>query len=201
MTNLKIFGQTFNNVTGIKATNSSDAIVTFSEGSGGGLTTIASGSFVGTGAYDLPVAIGNKMAKTDFWFKFNARANSEFPYDTNYKYGYGMVIISSDFGHFDLSTEGDSKQIISDKTIKINNSGTVTEATAGMFIGDIEQVRNGTANNISRPNNFRINRKSTGFELRYYNSNSSHQYTTGITYDYEVVYFGSNPSTDIVEVS
>ena len=178
-----------------------------SGGGGGGLTKVASGTYTGTGATTNGVIppqtgffVGTKMPKTDFWFKFIAKSDSEFSYDTNYKYAYGLSVIFSEIGHFDLSSNGDSKQMESDLSYDINNNGTITSATAGAPIKFTTTVRNGTASSTSVPNNFRIDRTSSGFYVRLYNSNAVNLFPSGMVYDWEVVYFGSNPSTDIIEV-
>ena len=173
---------------------------TASGGGGGGLTTVASGTFTGTGVQDIAVNVGTKMPQTDFWVKFVAKSNTEFAYDINYKPAYMFAMVTSDNGHFDLSSVADSKQVISDLTFDIDNSGSITHAAAGTYIGHMTTVRNTGAANYGRPNNFRINRKSDHFEVRIYQSNASYAYPSGIVYDWEVVYFGTSPSTDIVEI-
>lgn len=181
-----------------------DAIET-GGGGGGGTTLIASGTYTGTGTYPSTAGqgffVGTRMPQTDFYVRFIAQSDSEFPYDTNYKYAYGIALVFSEFGHFDLSAVGDGKQMISDITFNVNNGGTITAADAGMPILFIDSVRNATAKNTQVPNNCRIDRRSDGFYFRLYNSNASNKYETGITYDWEVVYFGSNPSTDIVSIA
>lgn len=177
-------------------------------GGGGGATgptVVASGTYTGTGGYPSSAGtgffVGKKMPKTDFWFKFCASSDSEFAYNTDYKYAYGLFAVLSEFGHFDLSTVGDSKDVISDITFDINNGGTITATNAGRYLGIMDYVRNGSANNIIAPNNFRIDRRSEGFYVRPYHSNAAYKYVSGMTYNWELVYFGSNPSTDIVEVT
>lgn len=176
-----------------------------SGGGGGGLTVVASGTYTGTGGYPSSAGtgffVGKKMPKTNFWFKFCASSDSEFAYNTDYKYSYGLFAVFSEFGHFDLSTVGDSKDVISDITFDINNSGTVTATNAGRYVGFVNCVRNGSANNLLAPNHFRIDRRSGGFYLRPYQSNSLYKYVNGMTYNWEIVYFGSSPFTDIVEVT
>ena len=182
--------------------NAIDAIQT--GGGGGGATLIASGTYTGTGTYPgsagQGIFVGTRMPQTDFYVRFIARSDSEFPYDTNYKYAYGIALVFSEFGHFDLSTVGDGKQMISDITFNINNGGTITAADAGMPIIFIDSVRNATAKNTQIPNNCKIDRRSDGFYFRLFNSNVTNKYESGITYDWKVVYFGSNPSSDIVSI-
>ena len=177
---------------------------TASGGGGGGPTTIASGTYTGTGTDPSTAGtgffVGTKMPQTDFWVRFKAQSDSVFPYDSNYKFGYGIVSVFSGLVHFDLSTAGDGKQFISDISYDINNGGTTTATNAGIILGIIETVRNANAANFTNPNQFRIDRRSDGFYVRLYNSGTTNIYQSGIKYDWEVVYFGTSPSTDIVEI-
>ena len=173
---------------------------------GSGLITVASGTFTSAGEAGSTSAgqlffVGKKMPKTSFWFKFKAQAPTEFAYDANYKWAYGAVVIYPDFGHFDLSTIGDSKEMVSDISYDINNSGTVTPTNAGSPIYTMDFVRNATAKNPTIPNNIRVDRRSDGFYIRPYHSNSNYLYPSGVKYDWELVYFGTTPSADIVEVT
>lgn len=174
-------------------------------GGGGGLTTIASGTYTGTGANissaGSGIFVGKKLPKTNFWFRITAQSDSEFPYDANYKYAYMIGIIFEEYGHFDLSTVANGKTIISDTSYEINNSGTVSESSAGIALFHGNTVRNASASTTFTPNNFRVDRTADGFYIRLYLSNTAYLFPNGLKYDWEVVYFGSNPSTDIVEIT
>lgn len=172
-----------------------------SSGGGTGLVKLASGTITGNNTYDLPVPVGKKMPKTDFWFKMVAKSTSEFTYDTSYKFAVLWGIVFSEMGQFDLSTVGDGKTLTSNLSFKINNSGTITNAASGTYIGHMTTVRNNTANTYGRFNNMKINRKSNEFQVRLFHSNGSYKTPSTITYDWELVYFGTNPSTDIVEIT
>lgn len=194
-----------NETTGESDTTLSDAVGSLVAGyGGGGTTTVASGTFTGDGTNPTSggggILVGNKMPKTNFWVKIKAQSDSEFTYDTYYKYSYMFCAVYSDMGHFDLSTVGDSKQLVSDLSINIDNSGTVSAVTSGTYIAQMTTVRNNSANNYGRPNNVKIDRKTTGFYFRIYNSNASYYYENGIKYDWELVYFGSDPTNDIVQI-
>ena len=195
-------------ITAPKTAMLADGVMTTGTGSGGGgggPTTVASGTYTGTGGYPSTAGtgffVGTKMPQTDFWVKFAAQSDSEYTYDTDYKHAYGLAVIFSDIGHFDLSSVADSIQITSDKSYNVNNSGTVTAVAAGVPIVFMDNVRNSNGKNTNAPNNCRIDRRSDGFYFRFYNSNSAYKYVSGMKYDWEVVYFGSSPSTDIIEVS
>lgn len=171
-------------------------------GGGGGPTLIASGTYTGTGSYPANPGegffVGTKMPQTDFWVKFVARANSEFPYNTDSKYSYGAAIAFSDLGYFDLSTEADSKEMIPTIPYAI---AMYTTSPAGGPVRFANYITSATFQNGLVPNKFLIDRRSNGFYVRIFLANSSFKYSSGIIFDWEVVYFGSNPSTDIVEIA
>lgn len=187
------------NGTNIDVTGYAAVDVNVSGGGGGGLTTIASGTFTGTGDVQIPINVGKKMPQTDFWVKFKAQSNTEFPYNASYKPAYVYAILNSDMGHFNLSTVGNEKQVVSDLSYDVNNGGTISHVSAGAYIADLDYIRE-TSSGHQRPNNFLISRKSDHFEVILMHSNNLFAYPPGITYDWEVVYFGSNAATDIIEI-
>lgn len=192
-----------NTVTGASDTTLSDAVGTLAAGygGGGGLTVVASGTYTGAGtnpsSAGMGFSVGKKMPKTDFMFRIIAQPDSEFPYDTYYKYVWGIAVIDSDIAEFNLSNAGTSKQPTSVKTVKVNNSGTVSNVNIGSYVGAMGIIRNGSAS-YNMPNNFRIDMYSDRFEVRLFTSNTQYMYANGVKYDWELIYFGSNPSSDIV---
>jgi hypothetical protein len=76
----------------------------------------------------------------------------------------------------------------------------VTSVSAGSHVVDVCIIRN-TGASYTRANNIRIDQYSDRFEIRLFNSTPGYQYATGIVYDWELIYFGSNPATDIVDLS
>lgn len=187
------------NGTGIDVTDYAAVDVNVSGGGGGGLTTVASGTFTGTGATQIPINVGTRMPQTDFWVKFKAQSNTEFPYNTGNKPAYVYAILNSDMGHFNLTTVGNYKEVVSDLSYDVNNGGTISHVSAGSYIADLDYIRETSSTHL-RPNNFLISRKSDHFEVILMQSNPSYAYPSGITYDWEVVYFGSNAATDIIEI-
>jgi hypothetical protein len=171
---------------------------------GGGLVTVASGTYTGAGTNPsnagMGINVGKKMPKTDFMFKIVARADSVYTYDANYKYAWGIAVIDSDIASFNLSSAGTSKQPVSAVQYDVDNSGTVTNVSAGSHVVDICTIRN-TGASYTRANNIRIDQYSDRFEIRLFNSTPGYLYAAGIVYDWEIVYFGSNPSQDIVDLS
>lgn len=186
---------------GIDVTDYAAVDVAVSGGGGGsGLTTIASGTFVGDGTQFTTISIGTKMAQTDFMVKIKAQTGSEFTYDTSYKFAWFFGVIFHELGHYNLSTNGNEKDLISDIAYNVNNSGTISSITAGDKVRYSGLIRQSGTNNTA-PNQLRINRSNSGFGVFVGHSNTSYKWLSSVTYDWEIIYFGSDPSNDIVEVS
>lgn len=172
---------------------------------GGGSTVVASGTFIGndnsvSGYVGRQfISVGKKMPQTDFYLRLNAKNGEEFPYDTNYKIVVGFVTVFSKDGFYDLSTNGQKDITKSSYAVDINNSGAVSSIQPGAYIGWMETIRNGGVGNTSAPNYANIERSDDGFTVLFGMSNAIYRFPP-IEYEWEIVYFGSNPSTDIVEI-
>lgn len=173
-------------------------------GGGSGLTTVASGTFVGcnntgdAGAGRQLINIGTKMAQTDFWVFLHVANGEEFEYSSTRQYVWLAFVVRHELGSYDLSTTG-SKSFTSSYSVDSNNSGTITTRTAGDAFRSGKQMYNGSISDINTFNFYQIKRESDHFEIWIGNSNAAYAFPAK-TYSYEVVYFGSNPSTDIVEI-
>lgn len=168
---------------------------------GSGLTTIASGTFTGNDSNIISaLSIGKKMAQTDFYFKAKLHSGTEIPYDAYYKFADIFAVVFSDICHYDLSTNGNQKNVISDLSYDINNSGTITNSAVGDKISVATNIRNTSVSKNANMNQFLINKSDAGYTIYLGHSNTSYKFINGATYDYEIVYFGSNPSSDIVEI-
>lgn len=168
--------------------------------SGGGLVTVASGTFAGnTSSGRQSIRIGNKMANTDFYVLIKAPNNSVITRN-GYSYIFIFAMCLSKFGHYDLSGTG-ARSFISDFTIVDNNAGTTSNKSAGRLITFGEYIGNGSIM-THVPTTFEIGKTSDGTEFYFYfgHSNASYNLPSDVTYTYEVVYFGSNPNTDIVTI-
>lgn len=166
---------------------------------GGGGIVLASGTFTGTGTWNATISIGEKMAQTDFFVRIMPENGSEFPYDNKYKYTVVLGMLFSNIGYYDLSTDGTDKDPISSFAVTVDNSGTISTFSTN-YISARATVRY-TSVAASTINTMKITKNSSGFSIKIGQNNSAYAFASGITYNYEVIYFGSNPSTDIVEVA
>lgn len=196
-----------NETTGASDTTLSDAVGTLIDGyggGGGGLTTIASGTFVGsnnTGAGGRQlISIGTKMARTDFYMLVTTPNGTEIEYSSMRKIIWMYGLCFSFFGGYDLSSNGNKSFIGSNYHINSNNSGTITERSCDDLVMSGKQLFNGAVAAFS-PNTFQIRKQSDHFELYFGIGNTAYIFPSEITYNYEIVYFGTNPSTDIIEIS
>lgn len=169
-------------------------------GGGSGAVTIASGTFTGPGSHNFTLPIGTKMAQTDFLFRVWLPQETEFTYDGNIKITVFTVCVSKIFGYFDLSTDGTKQMSL--YTVKNNNSGTITDLTINPVLGSLHGPRNGAfAGTNAATDRTKVIKANTGFSIDYSQNNSVYKFVSGMTYNWDILYFGSTPATDIVEVT
>lgn len=195
-----------NTKTGESDTTLTDAVQTLIDGYGGGggggtgASEIASGTFTPSSTSTTQnLAIGKKMAQTDFLIVIYADNGTEVAYDTTYKGLVSLIVCDKALGHFDLQTDG-NKSPIGNLTYKLNQSGTITDKENFGIYGGSYSLRNNSASSFAADiSHNKITRASSGFTLtlRW----TSQNFMSGITYNYKVLYYGSNPTTDIVEVA
>ena len=196
-----------NTKTGESDTTLTDAVQTlidgYGQGGGGGsgATEVASGTFTPSStATSQDLAIGKKMAQTDFLVVVYASGGTEVAYDTTYKGLVGVIVCDKALGHFDLQTDGNNKAPVGNLTYKLNQSGTITDKEDFGIYGGSYSLRNNSASSFAADiSHNKISRDSTGFTLtlRW----TSQNFVSGITYNYKILYYGSTPTTDIVEVA
>lgn len=173
-----------------------------SGGSSGGKTVVASGEFLGaSSAGRQEISIGNKMAATDFYLLIKAKEDSEFERN-GYSFVWLALCVLSDLGRYNLSNNGDCAFTAAHRVYDKNND-VLTALTAGAYIKDMQTVNEGGLRGTSDFNTFSLARNASAgaFHIYFGHSNSLYNLPSNVTYEYEVVYFGSNPSTDIVEIS
>lgn len=180
-----------------------DAIEAIPTGGGGsGATLVASGSFIGADysgrMWEVP--IGTKMAQTDFCLLVKAQDNSEFTQNSNYSFTSLLVTALSDLGYYDLSTVGNYRPFVSTFPVQNDNAGTITTKNSGLIKKDGTCIRDGNVSAVSF-NTFDLYRTATGFTFNIGHSNSVYKFPSTVTYEWKVIYFGSNPSTDIITIS
>ena len=175
-------------------------------GGGSGLTTIASGTFVGNDNSDQNIpgrqqfSIGTKMAKTDFYVLVTANDGANIDKDTNRKFVWLYYQCDSSMGGFDLSTDGNKAFVAGSYHVDSDDSGTITTRNVCDAIRWGKQLYNGSISDVN-PGWFQIRKYSDRFDIALGQSNSVYRFTSECTYSWKVVYYGSNPSTDIVEIS
>ena len=203
--NLQILGKTYTNVAGIKAVNSNGDTLTFVKGEGGGgsesgTVVVASGEFIGNSAGGRQtISIGTAMPQTDFYVLIKAKDNSEYIRDDYYSLTFIAMTVLSAIGHYDLSSDGEDRSFVPNFSVYDNNNGSLTEKSTGFIVKGGGRIHNGNADEMVW-NTFRINRRSDTFELYFGQGNAVYNLPSNITYEYEVVYFGNNPQTDIIEL-
>lgn len=177
-----------------------DLIAAIQTGGGSGATEVASGTFTPSStALSLDVAIGKKMAQADFILVVYADNETEVPYDTTYKGLIGTIICDKALGYYDLQTDG-NKSPVGKLVYKLNQSGTITDKTVDGIYGGSYQLRNATSGTFyPGATHNKITRSSSGFTftLRW----TSQNFMSGYTYNYKILYYGSDPTNDIVEVA
>lgn len=170
---------------------------------GGGVQTIASGTFTGDGAVPSQIPVGKKMPKTDFIFNVWVDNGTEItpPNGTNRTYVWVQIPVQKRFGEYDLSTNG-KKFVISKLAYPtVNTSTGVTTERKPNYGGQTNAggfVR-WTTTAAETLSSLQIVRSTEGFSVWWEKGND---YTTasGVTYNWELLYIGNDPSNDIVEV-
>lgn len=176
-----------------------------SGGGGSGATKIASGTITGADNRQFTVPVGKKMPQADFVFNLWVDNGTEFAYSSNTQIVTAQFLLQKRFGYFDLSTDG-SKQSSEVIRVDSNNSGTITEITTKGNAPVHFSIRNGSflvLSALGNPNgstNCLVIRSSTGFSIQMNTNNNTVILASGKTYNWELLYFGSSPTTDIVEV-
>lgn len=191
------------NGTNIDVAQYSKVDVNVSGGGGGGATTIASGKFTGGSASGRwTFDIGNKMAQTDFYVLVRAKQGEEFAYNSNYTWVYLTEIVHKSLGYYDLSSNGHKSFTPSSYYINSNNSGTITAKTPSNRTRTGVFIRNGSFGELLY-NTFQIFRGESGhtpFAIYLGHSNQAYPFAA-VEYEYEVVYFGNDPTNDIIDLS
>ena len=172
-------------------------------GGASGETVIASGTFAGNNNYYITVPVGTKMPQTDFIFQFWADGEEDFPYDTNHKFAAGALLALKNFVIYDLSSTG-SKSADGQISVNVDNSGTVTTVAMRPIFFTYQTVRNaaiGTTAAGTQITNLKDVRNADSFSVSLNVGNSVYRFPPNITYNWRILYFGSDPQNDIVEVA
>ena len=159
-------------------------------------TLIASGSVVGTGSSTVNINVGKKMASTDFIFKLKSKSE-EYEITTQYKFLGIESLVSKDECHFNLYAETEASGIfIRDAELSVGD----TTVKWGQPLGACATVVNNT---VTYPglSKFSIFRENDSYKIVAGISNPVYEFVDGVEYDWEVIYIGSDPATDIIEIT
>jgi len=168
---------------------------------GGGMQLIANGTFTGAGVHIVEIPVGKKMPQTNFIFNCWVDGGTTITPTA----GTDRVVVTLQqlvqkrFCGFDLSTDG-TKTIVSKLTYPtVGADGTtVTNRTPNESCQCAGYVRQTTVANETQGIQS-IVRVSTGFTIKL-SKNNQYTFSNGITYNWEVLYIGSDAANDIVEV-
>ena len=184
--------------------------VNVSGGGGGGATVIASGTWAGNNSYNITVPLGKKMAQTDFVFVIYLPNETEIAYvnDGNaVLIANAFVCIPKQISKIDLSQDGTAIQFTHGCIYNVNNEGVITQVSRGGTVAAGLHIRAtygswGVFGNKTDPESAMVtmSRGSSGFAIKLNRNAWQCQFKSGYTYNWGVVYFGNDPTNDIVEI-
>jgi hypothetical protein len=171
------------------------AIADLPTGGGGGATVIASGTYTGAGTVNVDFPVGKKMPKKDFVFHLYAPDETVFAQNADYK--IAQFHADSWGVQYDLSANSDD--CTRTTLVKYTVGASTLQAKGNWYIG---YVRNTSFSHLMQGNAGwnRVKRDSNGFHILMRNYNELWYFPSGMTYNWELLYIGSDPTNDIVEV-
>lgn len=174
-------------------------------GGASGATLLASGSFTGDGTKVASFSIGKKMAQTDFLIRIYVPAGTVFQYNTTKKMNAMGVYCDSTFSYYDLSANGtDIPPTAQDTSYYIyTQNGTDHRLARRPIFGSAQYLVSGSGANVevlpwANPT---ITKSASGFSIKWNATSTNDTFVSGQTYNFEILYFGANAATDIVEVA
>lgn len=178
--------------------------------SGGGSTVIASGTFAGNNAYNITVPLGKKMAQTDFVFAMYLPDETEIPYvndSSSVLITNAYVCIPKQISKIDLSEDNDTIRFKGGYVYNVNNEGVITQVSKAGTVAAAAEIQGtsstwGIFGNGTNPSYTMVTMKrdSSGFAMKLNRNAWQSKFKSGFTYNWKVVYFGTDPTNDIVEV-
>lgn len=169
-------------------------------GGGGGATLVASGTYTGAGAVNVDIPIGKKCPETDFLFLVCAEDGATYQYSNDYQvWDVSQFVMSPD--RYDLSSDG-TKQLAAITKAYSDKDGVITALKLPFTTRMMSCIRVGSmywslGSNVGYN---RIKRGASGFSISLQNWSNAWYFVSGMTYNWKVIYFGSDPDNDIVEV-
>lgn len=172
--------------------------------SGGG-TVIASGTFAGNGRHAISLPVGTKMPETDFAFVIHLPKNQEITYvddSNNQILLWIQYVVPKKTQRFDLSSVANNIKSTNTLGLTVNNGGTITSLNPnGTAAIRVFSRANGYAFAMAGNESAQtISRTATGFNVNVSSEAWMMVFRTGYTYEWEIIYFGDDPTNDIVEI-
>ena len=179
-----------------------EAVVNVASSGGSGAQVVASGTFVGDDGYNLRLPVGTKFPQADFIVHIWLDDNAVIPYSASFVHTDIVLALLKSMGHFDLSTDG-TKNVTTDRSAKVIGSNeTQSEVNTMSYFGVETSIRNGAVQQSNLNIGWQqVIRSSDGFTLRVTKGTTQYHFLNGATYHWEVLYFGNDPTNDIVEVA
>ena len=164
---------------------------------GGGVPSlVASGTYTGAGAFNgLDIPVGKKMPKKDFLFHLWAPNDTEFTNDSDYKVNQFYALCHN--MEYNLANDADP---CATTTLVYNKVGTTNiHVKSNWYVAYVRST--GMYQQVQgNPGYNRIKRDANGFYIKVQNYSATWYFVSGLVYNWEIFYFGSDPTNDIVEV-
>lgn len=170
------------------------AVEAIPTGGGGGIV-IASGTYTGAGTVNVDFPVGKKMPKKDFVFHLYAPDGTVFEQNADYK--IAQFHADSWGVQYDLSANSDN--CTSTALVKYTVGTSTLQAKGSWYIA---YVRNTVFAYQMQGNSGwnRIKRDSNGFYILMRRYDETWYFVNGMTFNWELIYYGNDPTNDIVEV-
>ena len=169
---------------------------------GSSAQVVASGTFTGNGSYIADIPLGKKMAQTDFILNvWLANGTQVSPASTAIRaIVFVQIVVQKYFEAFDLSTNGDKTPSPQMAYPTVNDGGNFVNRTPRGVLTLCSFVRQTAFGSELMPIPHII-RRDTGFTFHVTKDSTEYIFMNGMTYNWEVIYVGNDPTNDIVKIA
>ena len=194
-----------NEVTGKSDTTLSDAVESLVDGYGQShhsvRMVIASGTFIGDGGYRANIPVGRRMPKTDFIFNiWLENGTTCTPTDGTIRLiTFVQALIQSKFEGYALDTDGNKTSSARMVYPTVDGNGNLVNRSprGNITMGSFTRMTTVATETMNALNIVRSN--SDGFTVGVA-KNSQYIFGSDLTYNWELIYIGSNPTNEIIEI-
>ena len=180
-----------------------DITIDYTAPGGGVPVVIASGTMTGTGTNIIDLPLGTKAPLKDFYVEINHKTN-QFLYDTDYKVVLSRMLVpaSSPLSYKDHQNDYD-RYYGTVYSLEVDNSGTITTQSFNQNTEVHDFIRNNSTGvqcalqNIVNP---QLRVYSDHINIYYTTGNNLYKFVSGDDYEWKLVYFGGDPTNDMIEV-